>query len=355
MADNHAASTRPTSRSHLTLCTVAGFATSLSAGLAAALGTLPDAWAAGGLMIAMPLVLGVVVTLGLASAWHILFRYGAHARALHERSIAFGIGVSLFLVGVGCSGWFTAYLIGARPALQSHRLVYVQQLRGVSGTVAGNVTADGSVVSAVKTAAGNLASTAEAEGKYGLTSGKAGQSVVYATLENAANSMAVKAAELDKAQDVRTQALTSVQQTIDDAARAASQQDGAGFEEAAAKAASELRAVADNRVGVSDLGVGMSIEHARAPITQAITDVSNVMRVVNARQKHVEIPFYQPIDGRMAVLVNPQPLPWIVAIVIEVLPLIFLGLLLTLWRDEEEPTAEIRPFGRRRPVLTAVH
>jgi hypothetical protein len=353
MAANHAASVRPTSGSHLTLCTVAGFATALSAGFAAGLGTLPDAWAAGGFMIALPLVLAVIVTLGLASAWHILFNYGAHARALHERSIAFGFGVALFLVGVGCSGWFLASLIGARPALQSHRLAYVQQLKDASGIVARNVTADGNLVSAVKTAAGNLTLTAAAEGKNGLISGKPGQKVVYATLKNAADSMAAKAADLDKAQDVRT--LSSVQETIDEAARAASEHDGAGFEEAAAKAASDLRAVADARLGVPDLGAGMSIDHARAPITQAIGDVSAVMRDVNGRQRHVDIPFYQPIDGRTAVLIHPQPLAWIVAIVIEVLPLIFLGLLLTLWRDEEEPAAVIRPFGRKQPVLTAVH
>ena len=353
MADNHAASARPTSRSHLTLCSVAAFATSVSAGVAVGLGALQDAWASGGFMILVPLLLAIVATLGLASAWHILFRYGAHARELHERSIAFAFGFALFLVGAGCSGWFLASLIGGQAALQSYQLAYVERLRTAADVISANATVDAGLIGALDTAAGNLGNTAAAEGKNGLISGKAGLKVVYATLKNAADGMAAKSAALGKLQDARLQGIAQAQDAIEDASRAAAGNDRAAFEEAAAKAATELRNAGASRLSVSDLGIGMAIGHAREPIERAIADVAAVMRDANARQRRVEIPPYRPIDVRMAVLASPHPLPWIVAIVIETLPLIFLGLLLTVWRDEEPPSAEIRPFGRKQPFIVA--
>lgn len=344
---------RPTSHRYLILASVAAFATSLSAGVAVGLGVLPDAWASGGLMIFVPPLLAVVATLGLASAWHLLLGYGAHAEKLHERSIAFGFGFALFLVGAGCSGWFLASLIGGHAALQGYELAYVERLRTAAGVVSGNMTVDGGVIGALSTAAGNLSNTAEAEGKSGLISGKAGRSVVYATLRNAADGMAAKSTALAGIQESRQQQIAQAQDAIEDASRAASEGDGAAFEEAAAKAAAQLRDAGANRLTVSDLGIGMATGYAREPIERAIAAVAAVMRDANARQRRVEIPLYRPIDARMAVVVNPQPLPWIVAMVIEALPLIFLGLLLTVWREREPPSADIRPFGRRQPLVAA--
>jgi len=165
--------------------------------------------------------------------------------------------------------------------------------------------------------------------------------------------MAAKSAALGKLQEARLQGIAEAQDAIEDASRAAAGNDRAAFEEAAAKAAAELRNVGASRLTVSDLGIGMAIGHAREPIERVISDVAAVMRDANARHRRVEIPPYRPVDARMAVLVSPQPLPWIVAIVIETLPLIFLGLLLTVWRDEEPPSAEIRPFGRQQPFIAA--
>lgn len=353
MAEDYPVRARPTSHGHLTLARVAAFATSVSAGVAVGLVVLPDAWQSGGLMVAAPLIPAVVVTLGLASAWHMLLGYGAHAKKLHERAIAFGLGFALFLVGAGSSAWSLVSLIGGQGALQSYRLTYVERLKEGESAITSNATVDSGLIGALDTASGNLASMADAEAKSGLISGKVGRAVVFATLKNASDSVAAKSAALGKLQDGRAQLLAQAQDTIEDASRAASQNDRAAFEEAAAKAASELRAASAIRLTVSDLGIGMALDHARAPIERVINDVSSVMRDVNARQRRVDIPLYRPIDARMAVLANPQPLPWIVAMVIETLPLTLLGLLLTLWREEASPLAEIHPFGRKQPFVAA--
>jgi hypothetical protein len=50
----------------------------------------------------------------------------------------------------------------------------------------------------------------------------------------------------------------------------------------------------------------------------------------------IDIPAYEPLDAKNAILIHPQPLPWVVAIVVELLPLLFLGLMLALWRDPED-------------------
>ena len=92
---------------------------------------------------------------------------------------------------------------------------------------------------------------------------------------------------------------------------------------------------------LAGLGNGLATNQARAVIDEAVNNVHSAALVISKQRRTVDIPVYEPIDAKHAILSHPQPLAWVVAIVIEILPLVMLGLLLALWRDEEkQPEAE---------------
>jgi hypothetical protein len=127
---------RPTSQTHLTLARVSALATSCAAAFAVGLGISSEAFASGGGYIALPFVAAAVVALLLTAGWHVTLGYAAHTRDVHERAIGFGFGVVLFLIGVGCSGWFLASMLGGNAALQAQQHDYIDRL-----TAAMNVAA----------------------------------------------------------------------------------------------------------------------------------------------------------------------------------------------------------------------
>ena len=349
---------RPIAKRALKPARWAAGASAAATGFAVGLGIFPDAWATGGLHMAVPLVLAAVVTIGLCSAWHMLLGYAAYSHEHHERSIALAFGVALFIVGAGCSGWFAASLIGGHAALQSYRFGYVERLKVVADQITGNATLEAALIGALDTASGNLAALAEGEGNAGLLSGRAGRKLVYLTLKNASASFAAKSKVLSTEQASRAESISLARDFINDAVKDAAAGNAQRFEENTTRAATNLGAAANIRLSVADLGIGLALNFARQPIEQAVKDVAAVMGEINNRRQKVDVPTYQPIDAKTAVVVNPQALPWIAAIVIELLPLIFLGLLLTIWRDEADDDDDQAPPAvayepRARPTLVA--
>jgi hypothetical protein len=345
---------RPTSIRNVALARWVAGASAVAAGAAIGAGTLPDAIAAGGASIVIPIFVVVVVVLGLSAGWHMLMGYAAHTREAHERSLALGFGSGLTIIGAACSGWFLAALIGGHGALQSHQHAFVDRLKSAYEIVAANTAVDGNIRGAVDTAAANLDTLANAEGSTGVYTGKVGCKVVCLTLRNAAAGFATKGAVLSKGERARNETLARARNAIGDAIRDIAANDTERFEQDVANAAAGINAAANQRLVVPDLGIGIDIDHARQPILRAINDVSAVVEDANSRRRPVVVPAYQPIDTKTAIITNPQPLAWIAAMVIELLPLIFLGLLLTIWRDPEEeaPAEAVAPF-RPRPNLTA--
>ncbi len=349
---------RPTSHQHLTLARVAAFATSCAAALAVGLGVSGEAFASGGAYIALPFVAAAVVAILLTAGWHVALGYAAHTRELHERAIAFGFGVLLFLVGVGCSGWFLASMLGGNAALQAHQHDYLDRLAAAMAVATGNAAAERNILGTLDSAANNLDKTADAEGSNGIVSGKAGQKTVYTALKNAAASMASMRAALDAKGEERDDLLARARDEIRAALRASAARDATLFQESTANAAGAIAAANAIRFapGLAGLGDGLAPHYARGVIDEAVGNVRSAALIITRQRRTFDIPVYEPIDEKHAILSNPQPLAWVVAIVIEILPLAMLGLLLALWRDEEaRPEAEpLLTFERTRPRIAPV-
>jgi hypothetical protein len=298
---------------------------------------MPDARATGGLYMAVPIIVAAVVTIGLGVGWNKLFGYTAHARETHERSIAFGFGVALFLIGAGCSGWFLASLIGGNAALRDYELDYVQRLNAAADTASKNVADEADIVSAWNVAATNLSTAGTSECSDGGPSGKRGKGVVCIGLRDLATGMASVSAGLVKQQQDREDALARSRESLEDARRDIAAYDAAKFQEDAARAATEVHAAAKAHLSLSGLNMGITVPaDAQPAINQATTAMTTMMSDINSHRRVVEVPDYQPVDTKKAMLTNPQPLAWLAAIVVETLPLIGLGLLLVMWRDEED-------------------
>lgn len=330
---------RPTSRTHLTLARVAALATSCAAAFAVGLGIFPEAWANGGAYVALPFVAAAVVAILLSSGWHVAMGYAADAREPHEKAIAFGFGVVLFLVGVGCSGWFLASMLGGNAALQAYQSEYLERLTAAVNVASLNAASERNILSALGSTASNLDRTATAEGSTGIVSGRVGQKVVYSALKNAAAGMAAMNVAIGNKSEERDDLLARAREDIQEAQRAIAVRDLTLFQESAADAASKI--VAANAIRFAPmlvgLGNGLAPDHARSVIDEAVSNLNAEALAISKQRRVIDIPAYEPIDAKHAILSNPQPLAWVVAIVIELLPLVLFGLLLALWRAEETP------------------
>lgn len=328
---------RPTSRTHLTLARVAALATSCAAAFAVGLGIFPETWANGGAYVALPFVAAAVVAILLSSGWHVAMGYAADAREPHEKAIAFGFGVVLFLVGVGCSAWFLASMLGGNAALQAQQHEYLDRLTAAMDVAAANAASERNILSALDSAASNLDRTARAEGSTGIVSGRVGQSVVYSALKNAAATMAAMNTALGTKGEERDDFLTRAHEHIREAQRASAAHDLELFQESAANAASDIAAANAIRFApmLVGLGNGLAPTHARSVIDEVVSSVHADALAISKQRRAIDIPAYEPIDAKHAILSHPQPLAWVVAIVIELLPLVLFGLLLALWRAEE--------------------
>jgi hypothetical protein len=353
MAQNSPGDVRPTARQYRPLGRAVALGSAFSGGLALAIGVWPDAAARGGATVVIPIVLAIVVTVGLAGAWHVLIGYAADAREAHEHSMAAGFAGAFAVIGIGCSAWFLATLLGGLPALQAYQLEQIDRFNRAAATIVANAEVETSILEAVGGAAGALGNTAADEARIGIVGGKAGKGVVYATVNGAAKSFAGKAAALQKQNHDRDEALGRYREAISAAEQASDDHDDTAFQDNMTRAAGELTNAASIHLSVTDLGSGLETQYAESVIRRAIGDVSAVTDDAAKRLRRVDVPHYTPITERQAIISNPQPLAWIAAIVIELIPALFVGLLLTMWRDEEPQSGEIRPFGRREPFVAA--
>jgi hypothetical protein len=342
----------------LTLARVAALATSCAAAFAVGLGISSEAFASGGGYIALPFVAAAVVATLLSAGWHVALGYAAHTREAYERAIGFGFGVALFLIGVGCSGWFLASMLGGNAALQTQQHDYLDRLTAAMNVAAANAASERNILSALNSAASNLDKTANAEGSNGIVSGKIGQKVVYTALKNAAASMASMRSALDAKGDERDELLARARDAIREALRASATRDITLFQESSANAANAIAAANSIRFAPSlaGLGNGLATNQARSVIDESVNNVHSAALTISRQRRTVDIPVYEPIDAKHAILSHPQPLAWVVAIVIEILPLVMLGLLLALWRDEEKQseTDAMQSFERSRPRVLPI-
>jgi len=357
MAQKDQALRRPTSRDSLTAVRWAGFASSIAAGVAIGAGTLPNALAAGGVNVAVAAGAAVVATVGLAVGWHTVLAFAAHAREPHERSLALGFGSAFAIIGVALSGWYLASVLAGPVALQSYQRAFLDQLNGALENVAANIAIDNSIVGALDTAGTNLNALSSAEGTGGVVTGRSGCGVVCLGIKNAATGMTAKAAALTGQQRERTEALARARDALSAAVRDVAANDAASLEDNAQRAAALINTAANMRLAIPDLGAGLDLSHARQQIAGSIRDIGAVVEDANSRRRAVAIPVYQPIDAKSAIVAKPQPLAWLAATVIELLPLLLLGLLLTIWRDPEEASpetqAEVQPLRPRHALTPA--
>ncbi len=324
-----------TAAAFLTLARIIGLLVALSAGLAVCLGSYSDVVASDGpANFVLPFVIAIVVAGGLAAGWHVVFGMAAQAETNQEKVVTAIIGAGLVVIGVATSAWFLAGKIGGAPAIQAHQNAYVQELQEAEGLVAANAAKEAEVLRAAELGAATLDATAEGEGRYGAVSGKAGYKGIYSTLKNAASALLGAHGDLHGTDAKRNRLLTRARREIERAVKAIADHDAAAFKEATGRAAT-LMADAD-RIRLSGVANGISIGSASGPagreILAAVNAVTSVARGVEGQLLPITIPVYQPMDAKTAITVYPQPLPWLMAILIEALPLIMLGLLLALPR-----------------------
>ena len=317
----------------LPLARIVGFGAALSVGIALCLGSYVDIVASDGpANFILPFIIAFVVAGGLGAGWHVVLAMGAQAATTQAKSIVFAIGFGFTVIGVSTSAWFLAGKIGGSPAIQTHQTIYLGKLVQAERLVAANHAVEVDLLQQTKTNVGTLESDAVAEGKFGKFSGKAGYKGLYETLKNAANALLRTFNTLKSVDSKRRRLLGEARQQIENATEAVAERDSEVFKKSASRAAS-LTAEAD-RMRLSGLVRGLSIGSASGDAGQAIRSaargIGDKADEVASRQRPVIIPLYIPMDAKTAVVAYARPLPWLMAILLEALPLMMLLLLITL-------------------------
>lgn len=280
----------------------------------------------------LPFSIAIVVAVGLGAGWHVVFAMGAQAVTTQTKSVAAAIGVCLVIVGMATSAHFLAAKIGGAPAIQTHQTIHLGKMHDAVGLVAQNKAKDIGVVNKAKSGVSYLEGEAESEGKFGKYSGKPGYKGVYLDLKNAASSLREVHASLKKLSTKRQHLLNSARRELENAARAVAERDSAAFRKAVNRAAS---LIADaNQIRLSSIVSGLSLGSAGGDVGQIIrttaSEISDKADEIEAGLEQVSIPVYVPMDAKTAVTTYPSPLPWLMAILLETLPLLMLCLLLAL-------------------------
>lgn len=322
-----------TATSFLPLARIVGIGVALSAGLAVCLGSYSDIVASDGpANFILPFVIAIVVAGGLAAGWHVAFGMAAQAETGQEKAVAAIIGAGLVVIGTATSAWFLAGKIGGTAAIQAHQSAHIRELQKTEELVASNAAKDAEVLRAAEIGATGLDAKAEGEGNFGVVSGKAGFKGIYQVLKSAANALHGSHRDLRGLNDKRSRFLLEARQEIERAVRAIADHDAASFKEAAGRAAAKIADA--GRIRLSGVAGSISIAATSGPAGQEIRSATDALTVVarnvEAQLRPVSIPVYQPVDAKTAVTLYPQPLTWLMAILIECLPLIMLGLLIGL-------------------------
>ena len=317
----------------LGLARIVGIAAACLVALALGLGSYNDITSSDGpANFILPFAIAIVVAGGLGAGWHVVFAMGAQANTTQAKSIAFAIGIGLMIIGMGTSAWFLASKIGGSTAVGTHQTLHLGELKEAEKLVGENFAKEIVILQKAKQGVAKLEADAFGEGKYGTFTNKAGFKGVYISLKNAAESLLGVQRSLKKLDNKRRRLLNGARREVDQAARAISERDGANFRKSVSRAAA-LLADADS-IRLSSVVAGLSLGSAPGGAGKAIQttqgSISDKADEIEAELLAVSIPIYVPMDAKTAVTTYPAPLPWLMAILLEGLPLLMLGLLLAL-------------------------
>ena len=293
----------------------------------------------------LPFTIAVVVACGLGAGWHVVLAMGAQAVTIQTKAIAFAIGFGLVIVGMANSAHFLAAKLGGARAVQIHQTSYVSDLQNNIRLVGQNNAKETAIINRVKSGANFLDGEAEAEGKFGKYSGKRGYKGVYLDLKNAATSLRKVLRSLKKLSVKRQHFMHGARRELENAVRAVADHDSALFKKSVRRAAAMISDASQLRLSsvVGGLSIGSASGAAGNVIRSTASEISDAAGEIKADQIQISIPTYVPIDAKTAVTTYAAPLPWLMATLLETLPLLMLCLLLAL------PAAP-HANGRRRTV-----
>ncbi|MEM9733640.1 MAG: hypothetical protein AAF903_09185 [Pseudomonadota bacterium] len=327
----------PASRT-LVLARFVGLFAAASAGLAVGLGSYTDIVASDGpANFILPFVIAIAVGVGLGAGWHLVLGMGAAARTTENRIATLALGLGLAVIGAGTSAWFLAAKIGGSSAIQTHQQAYLKELNTAERAIAGNLSRERVLIAVAGRGRNALESTAKDEGQFGAVSGKSGFAAVFSALKNAAGGLQDTQAELQRQADRADNLLSQARQSIERAGQAISDATRAEFEKAVGSAVSRLGDA--NHIRLSDTLLSAGDVDASGPAASNIGDVIDGLRrsvrSLTTDIRSVSIPTYTPMDGKAAVVAYPQALPWLMAILIECLPLLMLCIMLARFDGQD--------------------
>jgi hypothetical protein len=292
--------------------------------------------------LVLPFIAAPLIAVALGLLWHRMLPIFAHDATLRKHIIAASICVLLTAMGIGTSGGNLAGLLGGESARQAHEQKSVTALRHEIETVKSNAAIETPLLANIEQATQALLTSAAAENNRSVvrkTTG--GKGTTYNSLTDAAANCQKVAATMRQQSAERDRLLKTAETALGEARRASEASDADKFADAYGRAATAVSS-ADKiflAATASALGRGLALDRAATPfVTNTFAEIGKVSQEVSASWQAVDVPTYERISEREAVRRYPSAafLPWVVAIILESLALMWVPALLTLWRSPDD-------------------
>jgi hypothetical protein len=292
--------------------------------------------------LALPFIAPPLLAGGLGFLWHHTLGICAHDAPLRKHVIALCLGVAFTAIGIGCSGSNLAGLLGGENALRTHQERSIETLRQEVEAAKNNAAIEAPLLASVEQGGQTLWISANSENNRSvIRKTKPGMGTTYTSVSDAAENAEKVAATMRQQSAERDRLLKAAETALGEARRASEASDADQFEDAYGRAATAVSSADKVHLSstASALGLGLALDRASAPfVNGTLADIDKVRQNVNAIRRPVAVSNYQRISERDAVRKYPGAafLPWLIAVLTESLALMFMPLLLTLWRSEDD-------------------
>ena len=292
--------------------------------------------------LALPFIAAPLLATGLGFLWHHTLGICAHDTPLRKHVIALCFGVSLTAIGIACSGSNLAALLGGENALKAYQQQSLKTVQQEVEAVRNNASVEAPLLASVEQGGQTLRISAASENNRSvIRKTKPGMGTTYNSVSDAAENAEKVAGAMRQQSAERDRFLKAAETALGEARRASEAGDAEQFEDAYGRAATAVSNADKVHLSstASALGLGLALDRASAPfVNGTFAEIDKVRQSVNSIREPVAASNYERISERDAVRKYPGAafLPWVIAVLIESLALLFMPLLLTLWRHEND-------------------
>lgn len=324
---------------------------SLAAGLAVFWGLRDILAPEGGLSSwAIPVAAATALACLLAGGWHMILGSAAEAKG-HHAVVVLGLGTILTAITIATSAWWLATALGGSSAVRHHQQQVFSEVERASSSILDALEPERQIIVAVQGIRSGYEKLALAEQRHGVLSGRPGRGPVFEEVNDVARALLVIEQTMIGVFDQRNATIVAVRESLRNASRASTLGENTIVGEMVMKAINQLADA--RRMSVLELASTVQV----IPVTSSadrLKELENLTRGIpelarklGQNQQIVEMPNWEPVSRSEAVVryADNVSLAWIVAVSLDLLPLLLLGVVVAAKARADDVTTDTKPVA----------